>query len=230
MKTIGVIGGIGPQATMDFEQRLHAVSQSLIPQLGNSGYPGLIVYYLRHRPLILNDDGSPALPLTPHPGLLEAAKKLGALADFIVITSNGAHVFREQVEEASGLPVFSMIDSTLNEVRRRGWQRTGVIGMGEPFVYSAPLRAEGQQPEQLDPQQITALDRSLLGVMEGRMPADSVALAAEAVDTLRSPGVDGVILGCTELPLLLGTTAEGSDLINPAQLLAEAAVRYAMEP
>ena len=39
MKTIGVLGGIGPQATMDFEQRVHAVSQALIPQYANTGYP-----------------------------------------------------------------------------------------------------------------------------------------------------------------------------------------------
>jgi aspartate/glutamate racemase len=41
MKTIGVLGGIGPQATMDFEQRLHQAPQRLIPRRGNSGYPPL---------------------------------------------------------------------------------------------------------------------------------------------------------------------------------------------
>ena len=39
MKTIGVLGGLGPQATMDFEERIHTVSQQLIAQHGNSGYP-----------------------------------------------------------------------------------------------------------------------------------------------------------------------------------------------
>jgi aspartate racemase len=41
--------------------------------------------------------------------------------------------------------------------------------------------------------------------------------------------VEGIILGCTEIPLLLGEAADGPDLINPLQLLAEAAVRFAME-
>jgi aspartate racemase len=50
MKTIGVLGGLGPQATMDFEQRIHRVAQQLIPPLGNSGYPPMVVYYCRiHR-------------------------------------------------------------------------------------------------------------------------------------------------------------------------------------
>lgn len=47
MKTIGVLGGLGPQATMDFEARLHAVSQQLIAPHANRGYPPLLVYYYR---------------------------------------------------------------------------------------------------------------------------------------------------------------------------------------
>ena len=47
MKTIGVLGGLGPQATMDFEARVHAVSRRLIPGRGNGGYPPMVVYYHR---------------------------------------------------------------------------------------------------------------------------------------------------------------------------------------
>jgi aspartate racemase len=155
---------------------------------------------------------------------------LGALADFIVITSNGAHIFRDQVEAASGRPVISMVQAVLEEVKRLGWRRAGAIGMGQPFVYTEPLGAMGLAAEELEPDRVAALDQALLGVMAGLMPPESVALATDAVDTLRRRGVDGVILGCTELPLLLGDTAIAPDLINPLQLLAEAAVRRAMEP
>ena len=62
MKAIGVLGGIGPQATMDFEARLHAVSQRLIPARENQGYPPLLVRYLRHAPVVLEDDNAPAGP------------------------------------------------------------------------------------------------------------------------------------------------------------------------
>lgn len=54
MKTIGVLGGLGPQATMDFEQRVHRIAQELIPPHGNSGYPPMVVYYCRHPPVLLN--------------------------------------------------------------------------------------------------------------------------------------------------------------------------------
>ncbi len=59
LKTIGVLGGIGPQATMDFEARVHAISQRLIEPEGNRGYPPLIVYYHRRLSVIVGEDGEP---------------------------------------------------------------------------------------------------------------------------------------------------------------------------
>jgi aspartate racemase len=65
--------------------------------------------------------------------------------------------------------------------------------------------------------------------MAGQAGPEESRLAVEAVETLRAREVDGIILGCTEIPLLLGDAAQAPDLINPAQLLAEAAVRFAIE-
>ena len=64
--------------------------------------------------------------------------------------------------------------------------------------------------------------------MEGREGAAETDAARAAVATLRAAKVDGVVLGCTEIPLLLGRKGDGSDLISPAALLAEAAVRRAL--
>ena len=64
--------------------------------------------------------------------------------------------------------------------------------------------------------------------MEGRNDAESTAIAREAVTVLRARGVDGIILGCTEIPLLLPNDLDAPDLINPAQQLAEAAVKHAL--
>jgi aspartate racemase len=63
--------------------------------------------------------------------------------------------------------------------------------------------------------------------MEGRESAADARAALDAVDGLRRRGVHGVVLGCTEIPLLLGNAADAPDLIHPAALLAEATVRLA---
>ena len=116
MKTIGVLGGLGPQATMDFEARLHRVSQQRIPQRDNRGYPPLIVYYCRFAPMQVDEKGIPQEPQQPDPRLLQAARWLGAVANFIVIPAILPHLFRQQLQQAADCPVLNMIDLTLAEV------------------------------------------------------------------------------------------------------------------
>lgn len=227
MKTIGILGGISPQATMDFERRIHRVSQRLIPQHGNSGYPPLLVYYHR-RPPVLTEDGINAIfPLQPDPDLLAAARWLGSKADFLVITANGAHVLQAAIEQASGLKVLSMSEQTLTEVKKRGWKRVGVLGFpsADVPVYTEPLGQMGLSYEVIGAELQTRLASDIIALMEGRATEDA---AMDAVTALRQKEVDGIILGCTEIPLLLGEKADRADLINPLELLAEAAVRAAL--
>ena len=230
MKTIGVLGGLGPQATIDFETRLHAVSQRLIPQQGNYGYPPMVVYYVRNAPMIVGEDFKPIFPIQPDPRLLEAAQKVGALSDFLVITANGPHILQEEIEAASGVKILSMIAVTLDEVRRRGSSRVGVLAFGEPLVYQRPLEQIGIAYEILPEDRRARLDQAVVAVWEGRDGAPERETAREAVAWLRGRSVDGVILGCTELPVLLSEIESDPDLINPTQLLAEAAVRKAIDP
>ena len=127
MKTIGVLGGLGPQATIDFETRLHRAAQQLISPQDNSGYPPLVVYYHRRPPFVMGDEGKPLFPHQPDPDLLEAARWLGTRADFLVISAIAPHVMQDDIERAAGRPVLSMIETTLEEVQRRGWRSVGVL-------------------------------------------------------------------------------------------------------
>src|SRR5262245_13130376 len=140
MKTIGVLG-IGPQATLDFEVRVHKAAQRLIPSNALSGYPPMIVYHHRRPPVVVADGFSPVHPLQPDPQLLEAARWLASKADFLILTANAPHVFRKEIEHAAGRPLLSMIDATIAEVRRRNWRRIGVLGFFDPQVpvYTQPL-------------------------------------------------------------------------------------------
>ena len=231
LETIGVVGGLGPQATMDLESRLHRAARRVIPPRFNSGYPPMVVWYCRHPPVLTQHDGRPLLPLRPDPRLLDAARRLGQLADFLVIPSNGAHALQADIEAASGRPVVSIIEAAIDEVRRRGWRRVGVLGLGEPVVYTEPLARLGLCCETIDVPTRNALDAAIFRVMEGRDDAGARAVGEAAVAQLRARDVDGVILGCTEIPLLLGPAADEDDrLLNPTELLAAAAVAAATGP
>ena len=215
---------------MDLVARLHQVSQRLIPKQGNTGYPPMVVTYYRHPPILVDETGvAPVLPIQPDPRLFEAAKMLGQTADFLIISANGPHIFVEQIQQAAGCELLSMIDQSVAELQRRGWKNVGALALGEPRVYTGRLDALGIAHESVSGDLRARLDRAIMALMAGEGDDDSRAAALEAVETLRKRNVDGIILGCTEIPLLLGHHAKASDLINPAQLLAEAAIKYAID-
>jgi len=228
MKTIGIIGGLGPQATVDLEMRIHKVAQQVLPQVQNGGYPPMIVEYYRHPPILLKENNLPVFPLQIDPRLLAVAKSLGAMADFLVMPTNGVHRFQKEIENASGRAMLSIIDATMDEVKKRKWKRVGVLGLMTMEIYTRKLTEMGIAFETINDELQKKIDKTIFRVMEGRDDENDRALMLEALGQLRGKDVDGIIPGCTEIPLLLGKEMDSDDLVNPAQLLAEAAVKYAI--
>jgi len=229
MKRIGVLGGISPQATMDFEARVHRVAQRTILQDWNRGYPPMVVWYHRRLPVRVGEDERPVVPMEVDPQLVEAAAWLGKVVDFIVISCNSAHLGVRAISAAAGCPVLSMIDLTLNEITRRGWTRPGVIGFnGPPRVYLDPLEQRGMRCATIDTDLQVGLDGGIRAVAEGReSPADSAA--AGAAGGARPPaGVVGHVGGGNQNTHIVGGAGEAGDLVNPLALLAEATVRFAI--
>jgi aspartate racemase len=178
----------------------------------------------------MQDGRLPVFPLQPDPDLLQAAQWLSTRADFLVITANGPHIIQSQIEQASGHKVLSMIEATLVEVQRRGWRKIGVLGFGDPSVpdYTQALSRLSMAFELITPELQGPLNSAVATLWEGRAKIDDMQVVREAVAYLRTRQVDGIILGCTELPLLLPACVDESDLINPAQLTAEAAIQFAL--
>ena len=232
-KTIGIIGGLGPQATMDLERRIHKVSQQLIPQFVNRGYPPMIVHYFRAAPMVLDENGDVPETLEPDPGLLAAATHLGQVADFLIIASNTPHFFVRQIEKVAGKPVLSIVDLVIDKVKRRQPKKVGVLAIGETLqhgLYQHPLDELGIPWESITEDMSSRLSDSICALMEGKTDGDLGNAVSDAVLYLREQKhTDIIIFGCTELPLLYGSTADYEGDINPAAVLAEAAVRRATQ-
>lgn len=228
MKTIGIIGGMGPQATVDLEMRIHKVAQQVLPPAQNGGYPPMIVEYYRHPPIMMSENGQPVFPLQIDPRLLAVAKNLGATADFLVLPTNGVHRFQNEIENASGRKLLSMIEVTIDEVKKRKWKKVGVLGLMTLEIYTRRLAEMGIAFEAVNSELQKKIDKTIFRVMEGRDDENDRAIILEAIHELRNKKVDGIIPGCTEIPLLLGKDMDATDLVNPAQLLAEAAVEYTL--
>ncbi|MBM3218576.1 MAG: amino acid racemase [Candidatus Rokubacteria bacterium] len=229
MKRMGVLGGMSAQATMDFEARVHRGAQALIPQDWTRGYPPMVVWYHRELPLRMDANGRPVEPRQIDPRLAEAAATLGALVDFIVMPCNAAHAGLREIRDAARCPVLSMIDVVAEDVVRRTCRRVGLLGArGVPQPYLDALAERPVAVERIDAALQLRLDAGIQAIMEGREGKEEAEAARAAVGDLRARSVDAVILGCTEIPLLLRDDADAPDLIHPAALLAEAAVRFAI--
>src|SRR5205807_5849762 len=135
----------------------------------NSGYPPMVVWYHRHAPVVMADDGSVVSPMQGDPRLLEAAAQLGRWADFLAIPCNSAHVAQAAIADAAGCPVLSMVDLVVHDVARRGWKTVGVLGFsGPPRVYLEPLAAQGIMCEAVDQERQAGLDAAIRAGMGGR--------------------------------------------------------------
>ena len=233
MRRIGIIGGFGQWATQDIVNRILKASVVRVPQYGNRGYPPMDIRIVNQAPMKLNPDGSFPDELEPDPSLLEAARFVGTHSDFLILPSNTPHLFKRQIEEASGKPLLSIIDVTVNEVKKRKYKRVGIIAIGltlKKRLFQDPLDLIGVESVTLPEDMSQAMDEEgIWELQEGAEANDVNASTKAAVAYLREKAVDGIILGCTEIPILLGDEAEATDIINPSQLLAEAAVDRALE-
>jgi aspartate racemase len=229
MKRMGVLGGMSAQATMDFETRVHRVAQRLIPPDYMRGYPPMVVWFHRGQPLRTGADGRFVEPRQIEPAVIDVATQLGPLVDFLVVPCNAVHAGLREIRAASRRPVLSMIETVADDVVRRMCRRVGLLGArGVPQPYLDALAERSVAVERIDAVLQAPLDAGIRAIMEGREGKEHADAARAAVDELRGRGVDAVILGCTEIPLLLADEADAPDLIHPAALLADAAVRFSI--
>jgi aspartate racemase len=189
----------------------------------------MVVWYHRGLPILRGSDGRPLTPRQIDPQLVDVAAKLGKLVDFLVVPCNAAHVGLRELRDAAGCPVLSMIDVAVEEVVRRRCRRVGVLGANSaPPPYLDALRQRDVACEEIDAILQAPLDAGIRAVAEGADGMDQTDAARAAVGALRARAVEAVVLGCTEIPLLLRDESDAADLISPAALLADAAVRFAI--
>jgi len=238
MRTIGILGGFGPDATLALEHEILVESRRLLPARFNQGYPPVVTVHLRHPPILLEDGRPPTGPLSVDPRVLESARRLGAWADLLLIGANTPHLFEDEIREASGCEVVSMVDVTVDAIRAAHRAArvpgeipdppVGLLGLGIPAAFVRRFEADDVAFIPAGDEVRGALDEAIYRTLEEGVVAARRPAAAAAVDWLRARGASPIVMGCTEIPLLLGPDAEAPDLIDPGRLAARVAVRRAI--
>jgi len=166
--------------------------------------------------------------------MLASAERLAkAGADFLICPDNTIHQAFDLVEHRSPRPWLHIAREVAAEAKRHGFQRLGVLGtryLMEGPVYREALRAAGIEhrvPSAVERERINQIIFDEL--VYGQFLPQSLAYYVEVIRGLKNDGCDAVVLGCTEIPLLVTPEASPLPTLDSTRLLARAAVRKAVE-
>jgi aspartate racemase len=215
MKVLGVLGGMGPAATVAFLARV----QALTPAQGDADHIRVVM------------DLNPQVPdRNTRPGEAEAELAAMALrlktagAQVLAMPCNTAHAQKAGIE-AAGLPFIDMIAATVDAVKRRDAGSVGVLATpGGEALYGKALAAEGLRPVLLAGGDREAFMACVYAVKRGDTGPDNRAAMKRLAAVLVAAGAGAVIAGCTEVPLLLEQADATVPLVDSAEVLARACV------
>ncbi|HWJ49177.1 MAG TPA: amino acid racemase [Candidatus Udaeobacter sp.] len=166
--------------------------------------------------------------------MLGSAEKLAkAGADFLICPDNTIHQAFDLVEHRSPRPWLHIAREVAAEAKRRGHKRLAVLGtkyLMEGPVYREALKAAGIERRTPSAEQREHINRIIFDeLVNGQFVPRSLAYHIEVIRELKDEGCDAVVLGCTEIPLLVMPKDSPLPALDSTRLLAKAAVRKAVE-
>lgn len=229
MKTIGMIGGTSWESTQLYYQQLNELTAQA---LGGLHSARCILYSLEFGEVYAHmerGEWDAAAEITA-----QAAKALEeAGADFLILCANTSHKFCPAVEQRVSIPILHIADAVVEAIRARGLRTVGLLGtrytMQEDF-YLPRLEAAGIRvllPEAAEMEEVNRIIYEELCV--GTVKESSRDTLSALVKTMHAEGAEGVILGCTELGMLLQDGDAAIPLLDTVKIHSEAAVRMALE-
>ena len=226
-KTAGVLGGMGPEATVDFMARVIELTDADCDQ----DHVRMLVDHNPHVPnrqdAILRGGQDPAPVLADMAADLEAAG-----ADFLVIPCNTAYVFEDAILAATHVPLISIVGVSIAAAQERapGAKRIGLLvtdGCLKSGIYQSGLKAAGLEAELPTAEELGELMTLIRSIKGGKRTEDTARGMAALADALVSRGVGAIIAACTEIPLVLDQDAVSVPLISSTDALAEITVKLA---
>ena len=165
--------------------------------------------------------------------MLSSADKLAkAGADFLICPDNTIHQTFDLVERRSPRPWLHIAQEVANEARRNQFRRLGILGtrfLMEGPVYPERLKAVGLEHRTPGPQARERINQIIMEeLVNAQFTPRSLAYFQEVIRTLADQGCDAVVLGCTEIPLLVSPDSSSLPTLDSTRLLAKAAVKKAV--
>ena len=204
MKTLGIIGGLGPESTLDYYQRIIALYRE---RMRDGHYPEFIIVSVDLRKGLDFMDASDLSGMGDF--LLEAIGKLSrAGAEFGIVSANTPHIVFDDVATKSPIPLISIVEATCAAAKAQNLKRLALFGTRytmQANFYPKVFKREGIELLVPDPRDQDYIhDKYMNELVPGKFLAETRAGLLAIVDRMKAKSdIDGVILAGTELPLIL---------------------------
>jgi aspartate racemase len=227
-KRIGILGGMSPESTVEYYQ---TITRTYTERYGDYAYPEVLIYSVSFQSYV--DWPEQDRWDWVAQGLSEAARKLeGAGADVIVIATNTMHLVVDEVQAGVNVPVLSLLDVVAEAILVRGMRTVGLLGtrftMERGLYQNALARRDITVlvPNEADRAYVNDVIYSEL--VAGKIRDESRAHYVTIIEELAGRGAESIILGCTEIPLLVGEGDVDLPLLDTTLLHATAALEFAL--
>lgn len=229
MKRIGLIGGLSPESTVHYYQTL---CQEYNRLAGGLHFPEIVIESINLQQLLTlfskNDwDGVAEVLLQS----LHRLKK--ADADFAAILANTPHNAYDRIRDCSPLEILTIMDATSSALKKNQHKKVALLGTKPTMefgFFQKHFQANGIETCVPDPQQRQELDRIIWEELSHGVVTPASRNAAQTmIADLEAQGVEAVILGCTELGLLIQPNDTHLPLYDTLKLHAEAILAFAMK-
>jgi len=225
MKKIGLVGGISWTSTLEY---YHYINEGVNKKLGGLNFAECVIYSLNFGDIQVKSwVGSFELLLNA----CECLKKSGV--DSIILCANTAHLFADKLQETIQLPIIHIGVETAKAVNKQGFKKVGLLGTKftmEMDFYRKKLEEHGL--EVLIPEKQETRDLIQYVVKEelgrGVIKSTSKEKFISVVNDLIQAGAECIILGCTEIPLLISQTDFMIPVFDTTIIHSQAAVEYAI--
>src|SRR5205823_4581588 len=226
MKTLGMIGGLGPESTVDYYQRIIALYRE---RTGDRHYPEFVIVSVDLRKGLDFMNANDLSGMANY--LVERIDKLArAGADFGIISANTPHIVFDDVAPRSPIPLISIVETTRAVAKAQNLKRLALFGTRytmQANFYPKVFKREGIElhvPDTRDQDYIH--DKYMNELVPGKFLAETRAGLLAIVDRMKATNnIDGVILAGTELPLILRDPIHnGISFLDTTEIHVEAAV------
>lgn len=228
MKIIGILGGMSPESTTAYYER---ITRTYTQRFGDYGYPEIVIYSVSFQPYVDWPEAG-RWDLVAE-GLSRAARQLEAAgADFALIATNTMHKVFDDVQASVDIPLLSLLDAVGDAIAGQGLDVVGLLGTR--FTMETAFYPEALADRDIEVLTPPATDRAAVDrviyeeLVAGELRAASRCRFVEIIERLTERGAQGVVLGCTEIPLLVKAGDVDVPLFDTTAIHAEAALRYAL--